>query len=393
MLTDNSGHIVAVGPEAAVPNPPDTKRVSWPNAVLLPGFVNLHTHLELTGLRGGIRRTDFFDWIQQVRQAKESITEAGFVDAAREGLREAWRHGTTAVADTGTSGATVRALAELGGRGVYFHEAIQPEPERSGEAFRVFAAETRDLVSRAGGPAVTIGVSPHAPYTVSPELYALVLEFARSEGLPLAAHIAESRAEVELITDGRGPFAGAWQQRSIAPPKTARSVLEYIGRLGLLGPDLLAIHAIHVDAADVGLLREHDVAVALCLRSNSRHGHGLPPLERFRDAGLRIGLGTDSVASVDTLDVLGEARAARDLSGMSAREALGLITLSGAGALGWDGQIGSLEPGKWADICVVDVLRGDVMTAEQLAAEVLAAGADAIRATYVAGRLVFTRSG
>jgi cytosine/adenosine deaminase-related metal-dependent hydrolase len=384
---------VAVGPEAAVPSPPDTERVSWPNAVLLPGFVNLHTHLELTGLRGGIRRTDFFDWIQQVRQAKDSITEAGFVNAAREGLREAWRHGTTAVADTGTSGATVRALAELGGRGVYFHEAIQPEPERSGEAFRVFAAETRDLVSQAGGRAVTIGASPHAPYTVSPELYALVLEFARSEGLPLAAHIAESRAEVELVTGGRGPFARAWQQRSIAPPKTARSVLEYIGRLGLLGPDLLAIHAIHVDEADVGLLREHDVAVALCLRSNSRHGHGLPPLERFRDAGLRIGLGTDSVASVDTLDVLGEARAARDLSGMSAREALGLITLSGAGALGWDGQIGSLEPGKWADICVVDVSHGDVMTAEQLAAEILAAGADAIRATYVAGRLVFARSG
>jgi cytosine/adenosine deaminase-related metal-dependent hydrolase len=393
LLTDNSGHIVAVGPEAAVPNPPDTKRVSWPNAVLLPGFVNLHTHLELTGLRGGIRRTDFFDWIQQVRQAKESITEAGFVDAAREGLREAWRHGTTAVADTGTSGATVRALAELGGRGVYFHEAIQPEPERSGEAFRVFAAETRDLVSRAGGPAVTIGVSPHAPYTVSPELYALVLEFARSEGLPLAAHIAESRAEVDLVTAGRGPFARAWEQRSIALPTAARSVLEYIDRSGLLGPDLLAIHVIHVDEADVALLRDHGVAVALCLRSNNRHGHGLPPLEWFREAGLRIGLGTDSVASVDTLDMLAEARAARDLSGMSASEALELVTLSGAGALGWDGEIGSLEPGKWADLCVVDVSHNEAMTVEQLAAAVLTAGADAIRATYVAGRLVFERTG
>ncbi|UCG87236.1 MAG: amidohydrolase family protein [Gemmatimonadota bacterium] len=135
------------------------------------------------------------------------------------------------------------------------------------------------------------------------------------------------------------------------------------------------------------------MAVAVCPRSNRRHGHGSPTLGLFLGADLRIGLGTDPAASVDCLDMLAEAQAARELAGLSAADALRLLTLAGAEALGWGGEIGSLEPGKWADLCVIDLAGSGGVTDEQLAAAVLNGGADAIRATYVGGRLVFDGHG
>ena len=147
------------------------------------------------------------------------------------------------------------------------------------------------------------------------------------------------------------------------------------------------------DDSDIALLAANDVAVAVCIRSNLRHGHGPPPLGRFRAAGLRIGLGTDSVASVDSLDLLAEAMAARQLTELSAVAALELLTVGGAAALKWDADIGSLDPGKWADLCVLRLAATNLRTEEELARAVLDAGPTAIIATYVAGRVVFERAG
>ena len=387
-MIDESGRIAEVGTDAGVPRPQSADQVELSDAVILPGFVNLHTHLELTGLRGRIAETDFFSWIQQVRVAKESTAPADFLQAAREGVRDCWRHGTTTAADTGTSGAAALALSELGGRGLYYHEAIAPDPELCEETVHAFA-ETVSHLSQVTADSVAVGVSPHAPYTVSPQLYASVLEFARSSGLPIAGHLAESQAESDLLTQGRGPFAQAWRERGIPAPRLARSPVEYVHRLGMLGPDLVAIHAVQTDGGDIALLRDHDVAVAVCLRSNQRHGHGPPPLGSFLAAGLRIGLGTDSVASVAALDLLAEAEVARHVAGLSAVAALEILTLGGAAALKCDADIGSLEPGKWADLCVIRLAATGPLTEEELASAVLDAGPKAIIATYVGGRVVF----
>jgi len=131
VLVDSRGRIAALGPEESVPRPPDTPAVRYPDAALLPGLVNAHTHLELTGLRGRIPEPDFFEWIQQVRRAKDETRYATYLEWAREGVRETWRYGITTVADTGTSGAVVRALTELGGAGVVYHEAIHPDASRA----------------------------------------------------------------------------------------------------------------------------------------------------------------------------------------------------------------------------------------------------------------------
>lgn len=360
--------------------------------MILPGLINLHTHLELNHLKGKIDDVDFFAWIQRVRAAKEATDEAGFLQAAREGVREAWRYGTTTVADTGTSGATAVALREMGGRGIYYHEAIAPDPELCEESFDSLVEALADLIHRASD-AVEVGVSPHAPYTVSAQLYARVTDYARAEGLPLAGHLAESYAEVEFVTRGEGRFARAWQERGIPLPETARTPVEYVSRLGLLGSDLLAIHAVQVDQQDIELLAKFDVPVVVCPRSNSRHGHGSPPLAAFLTRGLRCGLGTDSVASVDSLDLRSEARKARELADLRAAEAIRLLTLGGAAALGKHDSLGSLEPGKWADLCVVEV--GDRVSneAEDIAGAILRAGSEAISATYIAGRLVHSMRG
>lgn len=387
LLVDESGRIVQVGYESAVPSPPHVAKLMLGRAVVLPGFINLHTHLELSGLKRKIDDIDFFTWIQRVKAAKEATDEAGFLQAARDGLREAWSYGTTTVADTGTSCATAVALKEMGGRGIYYHEAIAPDPVLCDDTLDSLAEVLADLaLDSAEG--VEVGVSPHAPYTVSAQLYARVAAYARSAGLKLAAHVAESHEEVEFVTKRAGKFARAWQDRGIPLPEAARSPVDYVRRLGLLGSDLLVIHAVQTDDQDIELFAEFDVPVAVCPRSNKRHGHGQPPLAAFLDKGLRCGLGTDSVVSVASLDLLAEAREARELAGLSATQAMRLLTLGGATALGKQDSVGSLEPGKWADLCVVELEERVSEKSEDVANAVLQAGSTRIRATYVAGRMV-----
>ena len=388
VLVDSQGRIAALGPEESVPRPPDAEPLRYPDAALLPGLVNAHTHLELTGLRGRIAEPDFFQWIQHVRRAQEETPDAVYLEWAREGVRETWRYGTTTVADTGTSDAVVRALSELGGAGVVYHEAIHLDAGRA-EATLATVRDTVARLRREAGPRIAVGVSPHAPYTVSRTLYRRVAEYARAEGLPLAGHIAESAAEMAFVSAGRGPFADAWRERGIPLGPQAASPVRLLEDLGVLGPDFLAIHAVQVDDRDADALARAGSAVVACPRSNARHGHGAPPLARYLERGLRLGLGSDSVASVDAPDLLAEAREARWLAGLSAEAALGLATLGGAAALGRASDIGSLEPGKWADLVVVRLGR-PLPTLTDLAAEaILLARPEDIVATFVSGRPVY----
>jgi 5-methylthioadenosine/S-adenosylhomocysteine deaminase len=382
------GRIEVVGPDARVPRPGDVPVHHYPGAALLPGLVNVHTHLELTGLRGRVPQIDFFAWIQQVRRLKETLTPDAYLEAARQGVREAWRHGVTCVADTGTSGASALALAQLGGRGVVYQEAIAPRPEDAEEALGRLLA-TVDYLRAEVTPEVIIGISPHAPYTVSHRLYQLIAGQARSGCLPVATHVAESPDEVAFVVTGEGPFAELWRARGLAVARGAPSPVALLEELGLLGPDLLAIHVVQTDAVDLERLRRAGCAVAVCPRSNARHRHGEVPLARYLEAGIRVGLGTDSVASVDDLDLLAEARLAMRLARLDPDQALALATRGGAAALRLDRTIGTLSAGKFADLCVVRVDAAHVGAPAHAARAALEAGGQAVVATYVAGRRVY----
>ncbi len=388
VLIGADGRIAAVGRDAEVPAPDEAPRRTFPDAVVVPGFVNVHTHLELTGFEGQVEADDFAGWIRLLRELKDKRPTAEYLAAARRGLADCWAAGVTTIADTGDRGVAIQALADAGGSGVVYQEVFGPHPDQLAESLaglKAKVAELREFES----PRVRVGVSPHAPYTVSGPLYRAVADYARSEGLPLAVHLAESPAETQLLRAAEGPFAEAWQRRGIPlAGLPGRSPVAWLEQHGVLGEDTLCIHLVQVDADDLARLARAGVAVAHCPLSNRRHGHGDAPLARLLAAGLRVGVGTDSVASVTRLDLLAEARAARTLADLSWDQALALVTLEGARALGLAGEIGSLAPGKWGDLAVIR-LSGDRPPGEQ----VMNSATEAVVATYIGGRQVFGRTG
>jgi cytosine/adenosine deaminase-related metal-dependent hydrolase len=386
LLIGGDGRIAAAGPSETVPAPPGAVTRRFPGAVLVPGLVNTHTHLELTGLGGRIAADSFAEWIGQLRRLKEARSREDFLAAARQGIANCFAAGVTTVADTGDSGTVIEALADAGGSGIAYLEVFGPHPDqcaesladlqRRAEALRPFATER-----------VRLGVSPHAPYSVSGPLFRAASAWARSAGLPLAVHIAESPEELALLADGSGAFAAAWSRRAIPMPEPAGdSPIAWLARHEVLGPDLLCIHVVHADTEDVARLARAGTAVAHCPLSNAAHVHGTASLGALLDAGIRVGCGTDSVASVGALDLLAEVRAARGIAGLGPEAAFRLCTLDAARAIGLDGEIGSLEAGKWGDAAVIAIGK----TADPLEA-VLASAPDDVLSTWVGGEEKFER--
>jgi 5-methylthioadenosine/S-adenosylhomocysteine deaminase len=400
VLIGADGRIAAIGPAQSVPTPPDAETLDYGAGILLPGLVNTHTHLELTGFQQTASEQDFRRWILSIRRLKQARRAEEFLEAARRGLLECWAGGVTTIADTGDSGAVIQALDELEGSGVAYHEVFGPHPDQLEETFSDVRRRIAEL-SRHAGHRVQLGVSPHAPYTVSGPLYSRVAEWAHREGLPLAVHIAESRAEREFVSQGTGPFAEAWAARGIplgqrdggTEGQRDRTGMTPVGLLdyhGVLGPDTLCIHAIELDDSDIALLAERGAAVAHCPVSNAAHAHGTAPLAALRAAGVRVGIGTDSVASVGQLDLFREARAAQAIAKLSDEQTLALATLEGARALAREQEIGSLSRGKWGDLIAVEPAGGAARTAPIRA--VLQAAPQDVRLTVLGGRMVHRRA-
>lgn len=403
VLIDATGRIGDVGPLTAIPSPPDALTIDLGDVVLLPGLVNTHTHLELGGFAASASDLDFRSWILNIRRLKQGRTPAEYLAAARTGVQECWAGGVTTIADTGDSGAVIEALRELGASGVAYHEVFGPHPDDCEEAFRGFTTRFAELTGFET-PRVKLAASPHAPYTVSGPLFARVAGWAQERDLPLAVHLAESAAEHEFVSRNSGPFAEAWQARGIPllhdprqrptaalPHCPTATPVTWLDQLGVLSPRTLCIHMVQVDQGDMSLLAERGVAVAHCPVSNTAHGHGPAPLAEFRRAGLRVGIGTDSTASVGALDMFREMRAAQSLGGLSDTDAVTLGTLDGARALGLDREIGSLRVGKWGDVIAVRPASPSPQFDPLQVA--LAASPPAVVLTVVGGRMVHQRPG
>jgi len=266
---------------------------------------------------------------------------------ARLGACESLAAGITTTADYSFSGAAATAAGELGLRAVVYLEVFgdQPEAEATFERLRGLTRET-DLVR--------IGVSPHAPYTCTLDTYRWCL----SLGVPVGTHLAESAGENEWLEHGSGPLSVA---RDVLVEPTGRRAVATLEPV--LGPGLLSAHCVTVEADEIVQLARADVPVAHCPRSNALLGCGIAPLTAIRDAGIRVGLGTDSPASTPSFDPWEEIRTAvafarareRRPDALDAASALHLATLGAAAALGLETELGSLAPGKRADITVVSL--------------------------------------
>ena len=349
VLVDAHGRIAAVGRNAQVPTPTGIQAFHFPDSELMPGLINCHTHLELTHLGGGAKHAEpeFLKWIRRIRELKDATSAEAFSEAAIAGIRDCWARGITCIAETGSTGAVMRALHDLGGRGIVYQEVFGPDPAKCSASMTELESAVWHLRPLATSH-LFVGVSPHAPYTVSAPLYEAVGVLARREQLPIAVHVAESKEEMVFVHDGAGPFAEALQARGIVVVPQRLTPVAYLVQRGVIRTGTLCIHCVQVDEADVELIRATHAAVAHCPVSNRAHGHGLAPVRAFRNAGVPVGLGTDSVVSVGELNLWAEA----DAAGCIGEAALRAVTLDGAHALGWQDEIGSLEVGKAADLAV-----------------------------------------
>ncbi len=387
LLIGPEGRVQSIGPDSAVPRPSHVLAEDFGNAAILPGLINTHTHLELTGFAGQIQEPDFPDWIRRLRELKTTRGPSDYIEAARRGLAACYAGGVTTIADTGDSGAALQALAESGGSGVAYQEVFGPHPDQSEQSLEGLRERIKGM-GRWAGNRVRIGVSPHAPYSVSGPLFRAVAAWSRSESLPLAVHIAESPAETDLLTRGSGPFADAWRARGIPlPSPPGLSPVAWLAQHEVLTAQTLCIHAVQIDGADIRVLADSGAAVAHCPLSNEAHHHGAAPIGDMLRAGIRVGIGTDSEVSIGRLDMMAEARAARALARLTAEAAIELCTLGGARALGIAGQTGSLSVGKWGD-CVVMRVRD--AGGESSPAELVLAGSPTdLRLTCLGGRDVY----
>ena len=361
----------------------------YPEAAIVPAFVNAHTHLEYAVYAGFGDGLSFGPWLSLHIERKRRLERADMEAIARLGAAECLRSGIGTVGDLAFSGASAHACAELGLRAIVYLEVFGQEAD---DALGQFESK-REYVEPALSDQVQLGVSPHAPYTCSTEVYAACAGL----DLPVATHLNESADELDWLLRGDGPWQ-AVAELLVAPD--GRSGIRRLAEAGLLDEHVVAAHCVKVDDEEIGLLARHGVAVAHCPRSNALLGCGIAPLEALRTAGLRVGIGTDGVSSVPSHDFFEELRAAISLARarseragtLSASEALELATLGGARALGLDREIGSLVTGKRADLAVVTLAGSPYLPWEDPAAAVVYGGSpERITATLVDGQTRYER--
>lgn len=391
------GIIRAVGAAAVLES--EARVVHLDECVLLPGLVNTHAHPELTVFRGLLEDRPFPAWIAALLALKRAaaLDQNDYRLSSKWGCIEAARAGVTTLGATEDSDAALHALLAVGLRGIVYREVFAPDPARAADAAAAVAIKIATM-RQMETELVRVGISPHAPYTVCDELYRATAELAAAHELPVACHAAEAAAETELVRDGSGPFATSLRARGIEVRPRGRSTIALLDRLGVLALRPLLVHCVQVDDTDIERIRETSAAVAHCPLANARLGHGVAPLPRLLAAGVRVGLGSDSVASNNRLDMLEEARfsssaqraISREPDLLPAAQLLELVTLGGARALGLEREIGSLQPGKDADLCAVSLAGAHTRPVhDPVAALFHSARATDVVLTVVKGRTVF----
>lgn len=366
-------------------------------AVILPGLINTHTHLELTAMRGYLENeeTDFFAWLKKLTLARLSIlTPDDLRVSVLWGACEAVRAGITCVGDASDSASlSMQALGEVGLRGVVYQESFGPDPKLVLENFEKLKSKVQELRGNES-ELVRAGVSPHAPYTVCGPQLEKVADFAESERLPLMMHAAESEAEELLLREGCGPFAEGLAKREIKWNAPRASTIQYLRKIGVLRVRPLLAHCIRVDDADIDTLRDTGAKIAHCPKSNAKLGHGRAPFAKFVAAGIAVGVGSDSVASNNTCDMLEEARfaalLARTDGWIGANPALESATIGGARCFDLEDQIGQLKEGFQADLTVVSLSGAhQVPNYDPVATLIFCSSGRDVIMTVIAGREVF----
>ena len=324
------------------------------SVAILPGLVNAHTHLELSWMRGQVAPGDSMPaWASKLMALRRSVSHEPpepIVDA----IREARQSGTCLVGDVTNTFATYEPLLDSELSAALFRELLgfsAPDPQA------IVRAAEEQIAALTPVAWLRPSIVPHAPYSVSPALLRAIAEATR--GRPLSVHLGESQQEVEFLRGATGEWRtlleslGVWNPAWTAP---GCGPVDYLDRLGMVNEQLIAVHGVHFTGEELARLAAARATVVACPRSNRWTGAGTPPIERFYASGVRVAIGTDSLASVEDLNLFAEMAAVRRLApSVPARRILESATLAGAEALGFSSELGSIEPGKRAQLIAVQV--------------------------------------
>ncbi len=402
VLTRN-GIIAGIGKaEDLIKDNPEAIVKDFENAALLPGFVNVHTHLEIAALRGFLDQFegDFPSWLLALVNARDEVFDTeDLIFSARMGALEAIENGVTFLADIGRHGiAGFDALVDSGLRGIEYQETEYSPDSRNAEAdFATLMAKFELLRDRANSR-VFCGISPHSPYSVSPALLRKISEFAQEDNIDLTIHVAESEMEEQLLLKGGGFFGELFKREGVPFLPPVCSSIEYLESIGVLNSKPLLAHCVRVSDSDLEKIKQTGSTIAHCPRSNAKLLHGAAPLADFLAKGVLTGLGSDSVASNNLCDILDEARFASMVSRILEGNAIGsaeflrMATLGGAEAVGLENEIGSIEVGKYADIIAISLDATSVAPVYNVNDSLLssARGSD-VCFTMVDGEILFER--
>jgi 5-methylthioadenosine/S-adenosylhomocysteine deaminase len=350
VIAVRDGRIVAVLPVSEAASRFAARRtVTLPEHVLLPGFVNAHCHAAMSLLRGIADDLPLMRWLQEEIWPAESkhVSDAFVHDGTLLACAEMLQGGITCFADMYFfPEAAARAVREAGMRAMLGMVVI--------EFPTAYAADAADYIAKGlaardacrDGKLIEFCMAPHAPYTVSDKSFDRILTLAEQLDVPIQTHLHETKHEIEesVAQHGMRPLAR-------------------LEKLGLLGPGVMAVHSVHLLQEEIELLSHHGSSVIHCPTSNMKLASGIAPVSALRQAGVRVALGTDGAASNNRLDMLREMRHAAllakvstgDATTLNAHEVLRAATLDGADALGMAENIGSLQPGKFADMCAIDL--------------------------------------
>ncbi|MEW6354892.1 MAG: amidohydrolase family protein [Planctomycetota bacterium] len=385
--------IVAVGTHAHVMRHVSGSTRDLGDAVILPGLVNAHTHLELSDLSGKIKRADsFVDWLKQVGRfvVKWKLADGllgrrcgRFVQSAKIGIAKSIAGGATTVADISNSGASFHLLRYGPLRSVVFQEVIDLRARNIRRKIGRVRWRLRHVFDT---PLLQKGVAPHAPYSASPETYRRCALLAAELNMPMATHIHETREEIEAFERNTGEFRRVMEYfiRPRFAERPACRPLAALNGLGAITNRTLLVHCNYLDESDIAILTNRRPTVVFCPRSHAYFGHDRHPFRRLLDLGVNVALGTDSLASCESLSMLDEMRfLVGSRNDVSPQEALAMATTNGARALGLSQKIGRLAQGCEADITVVST-----PGRQHSPYEAIFTSSSAIKFTMVRGRMV-----
>ncbi|MHB0866387.1 MAG: amidohydrolase family protein [Thermoleophilia bacterium] len=382
---------------------PGVEVVDFHDTILLPGFVNCHSHLEYAAFRGLADNMNFGRWILSILDYQAKMEKPDYAASARLGAAECVGSGITTLAESTYSGESLQAIRQAGLRARVYQEAFGIDDNILAGTMGALAQKL-DALQEQAGALQEIGIFPHATYTVSAGLYREIAALARERSMKVATHLAESKAESVYIRSGSGVLALdlreklGWENLSRQPYGV--TPVKYLQQWDVFGPDFLAVHCVHVGKSDIEVLARRDVAIAHCPKSNAKLGCGIAPLPDMLLAGIRVGFGTDSPASSNIMDMFGEMRTAiflhraarHDVRVLNASECVQMATQGGARALGMEDRVGSLEPGKQADMIAVDMEFSHFTPVhDPYSSLVYGANQEDVFFTMVAGRTIYDK--